>query len=147
MRSGIERQPKAIEIARRVEAAKLDRVEKGGSAVEIERDARRIAQRLDEVLGALVGDLILRHHRDRLRRCQDRRIGLGAGRTLTGEIADHRSIGAFTGPGASGGLHVLLPRGRGDPPRALCDRAALLEGCVGRAACGFGASIVTGGNA
>lgn len=28
----------------------------------------------------------------------------------------------------------------------LCDRAALLAGCVGRAVCGFGASTVTGGN-
>src|SRR5262249_30209416 len=75
------------------EAAKLDRVKDGGCTIEVERDAWCVAQRLYQVLSALVGDLILRHDRDRLRCCQNCRIGLGARRALAGQIAGHRTIG------------------------------------------------------
>ena len=82
---------------------------------------RRIAQRLGDVLGALIRDLILCHHRDRLRRCQNRSVGLGRGCALTGEIADNGADTSFANSSAAArvnGLLLLLLRRRRGPPRA-----------------------------
>ncbi|MNO66105.1 hypothetical protein D3C76_568860 [compost metagenome] len=68
---------------------------------------RRVAQGLGQVACALHGDLIGRHHVDRLGDFQDRRIGLGAGGAAGGDIAVHRAVGRFHGnSGNAGGAQL-----------------------------------------
>ena len=65
--------------------------------------ARRIAQGLGQVACALHGDLIGRHHVDRLGDFQDRRISLGRGGAAGGDITVDRSIGRLDGLAGNSG--------------------------------------------
>ena len=103
---GVLRQPETVEIARRIEAAQLEVVEECVAAEARDRHAGRVAQRVVQALRALRGHLIFGHDRDRLRRLEQRRVGLGAGGALPCEIADDRTVGLFAGA-------LIARRGRG----------------------------------
>src|SRR4029078_697390 len=76
---------------RHVEAADEEAAVDWVEAVHLGADAGGIGQRLLDRLSALLLDLLLPHHRDALRRFEDRRRGLGAGRALRGDITVDRA--------------------------------------------------------
>src|SRR6056297_1644033 len=91
-----------------VETAQTD---EGGARLEAERlaaHARRVAQRLGQVVDALLADLFLGNHGYRLRRLDQRRAGLGAGNAVMAPALGAAHIDAwqghlvFVGPGFIG---------------------------------------------
>ena len=77
------------EVGRRALAPDQDRV-----AVALglgDGNAGNVAQSLADRLDVLVADLRFRHHRDRLRRVDQGRVGLGGGSQALGDIADLRA--------------------------------------------------------
>jgi hypothetical protein len=115
-------QAQAVEILVRLEAAQLDLVVAAGHvAAQLRHGAADIAQHRAYVAGLLFLDLVGRDHRHRLRRLDQRRVGLGCRARAFGDITLDRAGGGLDrGFGfdldrgqrlAGGGAHFIGERG------------------------------------
>jgi hypothetical protein len=103
-------------------------------AVVVGKDTGSVSQRFLHGLSALRRHLISRHDRDRLRRLDDRRVGLGAGCAVCRDIALDRSPGALPELGLGGkrrGGRWGCGLWRADVCRSACLRRRSLSGGAG----------------